>query len=154
MARRSRRRVSRATSGGLFGAALLVAGCFAPIAALPGGGAATLLGSGSVPARLILVAALSSIVLILLRRRRALLITGTFAGLMILVEFLQHRDELAVVTGLGSSASAILSSFASEWGWALLVLGAALLLLVGLFPGRRRSARAVPSKPGKPRGRR
>lgn len=154
MRRRGRRRVSRATSWGLLGAALLAAGCFAPIAALPGGGAASLLGSGSVPARLILVAALSSIALILLRRPRALLITGSFAGLMILVEFLEYRDELAVVTGPGSSASALLSSFVSEWGWALLVLGAALLLLAGLFPGRRRAARAASSRPGTPRGRR
>lgn len=137
MRRSGRRRVSRATIWGLLGAALLVAGCFAPIAALPGGGAAILIGSGSVPARLILVAALCSIALVLLRRRRALLITGGFAGLMILLEFLGHRDELAVVAGGGSSADAVLSSFATEWGWALLVIGAALLLLAGLFPGRR-----------------
>ncbi len=137
MRRSGRRRVSRATIWGLLGAALLAAGCFAPIAALPGGGAATLIGSGSVPARLILVAALCSIALVLLRRR-ALLITGGFAGLMILLEFLEHRNELLVVAGPGSSADAVLSSFATEWGWALLVIGAALLLLAGLFPGRRR----------------
>ncbi len=138
MARRGRRRVSRATIWGLLGAALLVAGCFAPIAALPGGEAATLIGSGSVPARLILVAALCSIALVLLRRRRPLLITGVFAGLMVFVEFLEHRNELVVVAGAGSSADAVLASFATEWGWALLVIGAALLLLAGLFPGRRR----------------
>lgn len=154
MRRRGRRRVSRATLWGLLGVALLAAGSFAPIAALPGGGATTLLGSGSIPARLILVAALSSAALLLLRRRRALLITGTFAGLMVVVEFLQHQGELAVVTGPGSSASAVLSSFANEWGWALLVVGVALLLLAGLFSGRRRSARATTGRSDNPRGRR
>lgn len=154
MRRRGRRRVSRATLWGLLGAALLAAGSFAPIAALPGGGAATLLGSGSIPARLILVAALSSAALLLLRRRRALLITGIFAGLMVLVEFLEHQGELAVVTGPGSSATAVLTSFANEWGWALLVVGVALLLLAGLFPGRRRSARAAPVSSGSRHGHR
>jgi hypothetical protein len=152
--RRGRRRISRSTLWGFLGAALLAAGCFAPIAALTGGGAATLLGSGSIPARLILVAALSSVALILLRRHRALLITGTFAGLMVLVEFLQHQGDLAVVTGSGSSATALLSSFANEWGWALFVVGVALLLLAGLFPGRRRrSVQTAPALPGKPHGR-
>jgi hypothetical protein len=152
--RRRGRRVSRATLWGSLGTVLLIAGCFAPIAALPGGGAATLLGSGSIAARLILVAALSSAALLFLGRRRALLITGTFAGLLVFVEFLEHQDELAVVAGPGPYADAVLSSFANEWGWALLAVGIALLLLAGLFPGRRRSARAAPSEPDRPRGRR
>lgn len=136
MARRGRR-ASRATLWGLLGALLLAAGCFAPIAARPGG-TITLLSTGSILPRLILVAAMSSVALLLLRRRRALLIPGAVAGLMVLVEFLSFRETLAVVSGPGSSASAILSSFTNEWGWAPLVVGVGLLLLAGLFPGRRR----------------
>lgn len=136
--RRRARQASRATLWGLLGATLLAAGCFAPIVALPGGGTATLISAGSIPARLILVAAIGSVGLLLLRHRRALLIPGVFAGLMVLVEFLAYRDRLAVVSGAGSSASALLSSIVNEWGWVLLVAGVALLLLAGLFPGRRR----------------
>ncbi len=84
-----------------------------------------------------MVAALSSVALLLLRSRRALLIPGSLAGLMVLVEFLAYRSDLIVISGAGSSESAILSSFANEWGWALLAIGVALLLLAGLFPGRR-----------------
>ncbi|MEN6518506.1 MAG: hypothetical protein ABFC38_09975 [Methanospirillum sp.] len=142
--RRRGRQASRATLWGLLGALLLAAGCFAPIAAQPGGGTATLLSAGSIPARLILVAALSSVALLLLRRRRVLLIPGAFAGLMVLAEFLAYRGRLVVVSGAGSSASAILFSFANEWGWTLLVVGVGLLLLAGLFPGRSpRPARTV-----------
>jgi hypothetical protein len=129
---------------GLLGAALLVAGCFAPVVALPGGDAATLISAGSIPARLILVAAIGSVGPLFLRQRQALLIPGAFAALMVLVEFLAYRNRLAVVTGAGSSASAILSSFINEWGWALLVTGTGLLLLAGLFPGRRRGPRRTP----------
>ena len=134
--RRRGRQASRATTWGLLGALLLAAGCFAPIAA-QSGGTATLLSAGSILGRLILVAALSSIALLLLRRRRALLIPGAVAGLMVLAEFLAYRSQLVVVSGAEPSSSAILSSFANEWGWALLVVGIALLLLAGLFPGRR-----------------
>lgn len=151
---RRRRRVSKATLWALAGALLLAAGCFAPIVALPGGDAATLIAAGSIPARLILVAALSSVALLLVRRRRALLVPGVFAGLMVVIEFLAYRDRLAVVAGTGSSASAVLSSFTSEWGWALLVVGVALLLLAGLFPGRPRSARAAPVSSGSRHGHR
>ncbi len=136
--RRRNRQASRATLWGFLGASLLAAGCFAPIAALPGGGTATLLSVGSILARLILVAALCSVGLLLLGRRRLLLIPGAVAGLMVLVEFLAYRDQLAVVSGASSSANAILSSFANEWGWALLMVGVALIILAGLFPGRRR----------------
>jgi uncharacterized membrane protein YhaH (DUF805 family) len=131
------RRTSRAALWGYLGALLLAAGCFAPVAARPGGGAATLLSTDSILARLILVAAFSSVALLLLRRRRALLIPGAFAGLMVLAEFLAYQGDLIVVPGTGSSESAILSSFANEWGWAPLAIGVALLLLAGLFPGRR-----------------
>lgn len=142
--RRSGRRNSRATLWGALGALLLAAGCFAPVAARPGGGAVTLLSTDSILGRLILVAALGSIALLLLRRRRALLISGALAGLMVLAEFLAYQSNLIVISGSGSSVSAILSSFANEWGWALLVIGVALLLLAGLFPGRRaRPARIV-----------
>ncbi|MEN6341723.1 MAG: hypothetical protein ABFC89_04100 [Methanospirillum sp.] len=136
MGRRGRQ-ASRATLWGFLGALLLAAGCFTPIAARPGG-TITLLSTGSILPRLILVAALSSVALLLLRRRRALLIPGAAAGLMVLVEFLSFQETLAVVSGASSSAGAILSSFVNEWGWALLVGGIALLLLAGLFPGRRR----------------
>jgi hypothetical protein len=137
VARRGRQ-AARATLWGLLGALLLAAGCFAPIAARPGGMTVTLISAGSILARLILVAALCSLGLLLLGRRRALLIPGVVAGLMVMLEFLAFRDSLSVVSGGVSSASAILSSFGAEWGWALLVIGVVLLLLAGLFPGRRR----------------
>jgi hypothetical protein len=150
--RRRGRQASRATLWGLLGAALLAAGCFAPIAALPGGGTVNLLSGGSILARLILVAALCSVGLLLLSRRRLLLVTGAVAGLMVLVEFLAYRDSLAVVSGAGSSASAILSSFTSEWGWALLMVGVGLIILAGLFPGRRRRpAKKVDDQSGRRR---
>lgn len=136
--RRRSRLVSQATIWALFGALLLAAGCFAPIAAQADGGTVNLISTGSILARLILVAALSSFALILLRRRRALVIPAAIAGLMVLAEFLVYRTMLTVVSGANPPASAILSSIATEWGWALLVLGVALLLLAGLFPGRRR----------------
>jgi hypothetical protein len=135
--RHGRRWIARSTLWGLLGAVALAAGCFAPVAALPSGGATTLIDSGSILARLILVAALSSFALILLRRGRGLLFTGTVAGMMVIVEFSAYQGELVVVTGSNSSASAILSSFANEWGWALLAMGIGLLLLAGVFSGRR-----------------
>jgi hypothetical protein len=71
---------------------------------------------------------------------------------MVLVEFLAYRDHLAVASGAGSSANAILSSFTSEWGWALLIVGVGLLILAGLFPGRRRrAARTVDDGAGRHR---
>jgi hypothetical protein len=63
-----RRRPSGAALGSL-GAVLLIAGCFAPIAAAPGGAEVALVPAGSIPARLILVAALASVALILLGRQ-------------------------------------------------------------------------------------
>lgn len=113
-------------------------GCFAPIATLSAGSEATLIGSSSILARLIVVAALSSMGLILVRRGRALLITGTVAGLLVLVEFLSCMDELVALPATDPPASAVLSSFTHEWGWALLVGGTALLLLAGLATPRRR----------------
>jgi hypothetical protein len=138
--RRPGRQASRATLWGFLGALLLAAGCFAPIAAQPGGGASTLTSAGSILGRLILVAALCSVGLLLLSRRRGLLITGAVAGLMVLIELHAYQDGLIVVSGANSSASALLSSFTNEWGWALLVTGVGLLLLAGLFPGRSRRA--------------
>jgi hypothetical protein len=134
---RRRRRPSGAALG-LVGALLLIAGCFAPIAAAPGGAAIALVPAGSIPARLILVAALTSVALVLLGRYRALLGTGAFAALMVLVEFFSYRDRLVTVPSAGPPADAIVASFAYEWGWALLACGPALLLLAGLFPGHRR----------------
>lgn len=144
------RQASRATLWGLLGAFLLTAGCFAPIAAQPGGAVATLLSANSILARLILVAALCSIGLLIISRRRLLLVTGVVAGLMVLVEFSAYRDSLAVVSGANSSANAILSSFIYEWGWAVLTIGVALIILAGLFPGRSRRPvqNRDPSVPG------
>ncbi|HOT93958.1 MAG TPA: hypothetical protein PK089_02050 [Methanoregulaceae archaeon] len=148
--RRRRTVIPRAVLLGLLGAVLLAAGCFSPISALPGGGHATLLGGSSIPARMILVGAAASVVLVLLARRRALLITGSFSGLMVLSEFLTRQDALLPFPLEGSPARALLSSFSTEWGWGLLVLGTLLLLVAGALPGRPR--RAPPS--GTPRRRR
>ena len=150
MVRRRRTRVPRAVLLGLLGAILLGAGCFTPISALPGGGYVTLLGGSSVPARMVLVGAIASIVLVLLARRRALLITGSFSGLMVLLEFFSRRDTLLPLPASGSPAETVLASFSSEWGWGLLVLGTVLLLVAGALPSR--SKRAPP--PEKPRRRR
>ncbi len=144
----------RAVLFGLLGASLLAAGCFAPIAALSGGGYATLLGGSSIPARMILVGAVASVVLVLLARRRALLLTGAFSGLMVLLEFLSRQAALLPLPEAGSPTTALLSSFASEWGWGLLVIGTAFLLVAGLFPGRsRRPASDTPVKAGRRRRR-
>ena len=150
MTRRRRTRLPRAVLLGLLGAILLAAGCFTPITALPGGGYTTLLGGSSVPARMILVGAIASVARILLARRRALLITGAFSGLMVLFEFLSRRDALLPLPVNGSPAEAVLASFSSEWGWALLVLGTMFILIAGALPTRSR--RAPP--PEKPRRRR
>jgi len=154
VARRGRRRTPRAVLLGLLGALLLAAGCFAPISALPGGGYTTLLGGSSIPARMILVGAIASVALILLARRRALLLTGTFSGLMVLVEFSSRQGALLPLPGSGSPTTALLSSFAYEWGWGLLVVGTALLLAAGLFPGRSRRTAPPPTEKGGRRRRR
>ncbi len=144
MVRRRRTRVPRAVLLGLLGALLLGAGCFTPILAFPGGGYATLLGGSSVPARMILVGAIASIVLVLLARRRALLITGSFSGLMVLLEFFSRRDALLPLPTSGSPVETVLASFSSEWGWGLLVLGTVFLLIAGALPARSR--RVPPSE--------
>jgi hypothetical protein len=136
--RRRSRRSSRATLWGFAGAALLAAGCFAPVAAPISGDPITLLSTGSILARLILVAALGSVALLLLGRRRLLLVTGTIAGLMVLAELVAFQSQLAVVSGSNVSAEAVLRSVSYEWGWALLVVGVGLLLLSGLVPVRSR----------------
>ncbi len=144
--RRRRRRVPRTVVWGFAGATLLAAGCFAPIAAQAGGGAITLLSTGSILARLLLVAALASVALILLGRRRLLLVAGAIAGLMVLAELLAFRDQLAVLPEASSSAEPILVSLAYEWGWALLAIGVGLLLLAGLFSGRYRHRNPAPEQ--------
>ena len=55
-------------------------------------------------------------------------------------------NKLATLSGAASPESAVLSSFSHEWGWALLVIGVALLLLAGLAT-RRRSTRSAPAQP-------
>jgi hypothetical protein len=71
-------------------------------------------------------------VLVIARRGSALMVTGTVAGLLVLVEFLSYRDELATLPASGLPASALLLSFMHEWGWALLVTGVGLLIVAGM----------------------
>jgi hypothetical protein len=138
--RRGRRGRPRAIIIGLVGSILVAAGCFAPVAAKAGGGYATLLAGDSIAARLILVAALASLVLIFAGRRKALLLTGVFAGLLVMLEFIARQAQLAPLPETGSPGAALLSSFSYEFGWGLLVIGVAFLIGAGLAPARRRAS--------------
>lgn len=127
---------------------LLALGCFAPLVTLPIVGSLNYIGNGSRDGVAVIVLAAISVVLALKGRVRDLLVTGTLSALIIAAGLYKLSSNLGAAKAqaerassgaFGAIAQAMSESVQLQWGWVLLVTGAALTIAVGAgfrFPRR------------------
>lgn len=124
---------------GLIGSVVLFIGVFAPIVSVPIMGNMNYFQNGQGDGTIILVLAAASLVLVLAEKYKILWFTGSASlavMLLTLVDFqarisqLKENMELELVDnpyrGLADMA---ISSIQLQWGWALLVVGAVLVII-------------------------
>lgn len=123
---------------GILGSLILFVGVFAPIVSVPIMGNLNYFQNGKGDGSLILVLAIISFVLTLTRNYRGLWFTSGGALLVMLITFVNFHskmDELKTELGGGTGnglfrgfADMAVQSIQLQWGWALLVVGLALLV--------------------------
>jgi hypothetical protein len=128
---------------GLSGAVLLFVGAFLPIVSLPIVGSVNYFNNGQGDGIIIVGLALISALLILIRRYRGLWATGGLSLLMLGYTFYTLTARIADARASMESqlagnpfiglAQAAMQSVQLQWGWAVLVLGAVLLLATAVM---------------------
>lgn len=131
---------------GLGGVALVFLGVFMPIVSLPIVGTVNYFNNGKGDGVMLLALALISALLVAVKRYRGLLATGGASAAMLAYSFLALTQRLAEAqASLESSlagnpfaglAQAAMQSVQIQWGWAVLVLGALLILGAGVLKGQ------------------
>ena len=122
---------------GLIGSAILFMGVFAPVVSLPLIGNQNYFETGEARALIVLIlAVISLIVVIITQKYDALLVTGIGSlGVILysLVKFLKGIPEMTsgMESELEGNASMAMQPFQIQWGFAVLILGALLLIASG-----------------------
>lgn len=120
---------------GFAGAALLAVGTFLPLVSLPIVGSLTYFNNGQGDGVLVLVLALLSALIVAARRFRALWLTGLASLVLIGYSFVNMSWAMAQMQlELADNPFRGLATAQMQWGWAVLVLGAILLLAAASRP--------------------
>lgn len=107
---------------GLAGSAMLLLGAFVPVMGGPLGVSANLFGNGKSDGAVVVVLAAATLFLALINRYRLLWLTGLGAFGVIVFDFFTVRNRLASLEGIGQNLVRL------EWGWAVLLIGAGLVI--------------------------
>jgi len=123
---------------GLVGSAILFIGVFMPIVSIPITGSINYFQNGKGDGTIIIALAVISLVLVFGKKFKALAITGAGALGMLLYSFIIFQRKIAITKSemegelagnpFMGLADAALESIQLQWGWALLVIGCALLI--------------------------
>ena len=123
---------------GLAGSIVLFVGVFTPIVSLPIVGSVNYFQNGHGDGVIVLILAAISLVLVLLKRFRWLWLTGLLSLGMMVFTFINFRMKMAQMTtemetklannSFKGIASTSMQSVQIQWGWALLIVGAGLLI--------------------------
>jgi hypothetical protein len=117
---------------GFIGAAVLAVGVFMPLLTAPYIGTINFFKNGSGDGIYILLIVAISVIIILARRYRWLYLTGIVSLLIIGINFLDFMSRISQLTTqlkdnmFGEWYS---TSIQMQWGWAVLVIGALLLIV-------------------------
>jgi hypothetical protein len=115
---------------GLAGVAALAVGVFVPLVSMPIVGSLTYFNNGKGDGIFVLALAVISALIVLARRYRALWLTGLASLGLIGYSFVNITRALAAMEReLASNPFRGLANAQMQWGWALLVIGAMLLLV-------------------------
>lgn len=124
---------------GIIGAILLIVGIFCPIVSILGINLSYFdsfrMESGAVDGLIIAGLGVISLVIALLNKTRILIVTGLLALGVMAIDFFNFKSKMSEAS---SSANPELSSTLSnlvqlQWGWAVLLLGALLLIVAGIL---------------------
>lgn len=128
---------------GLIGSVALFIGVFTPIISVPIAGSMNYFQNGKGDGSIILVLAGVSLVAAFMKEFRALLGTGVVSLAVLLFTLVQFQLKMSEVKSnmdaelagnpFRGLADMAVQSIQLQWGWAILVLGAALLIAAGTF---------------------
>ncbi len=114
---------------GFAGAAVLAIGVFVPLVSMPIVGSLTYFNNGSGDGVLVLSLAAISVLLIVVKRYRGLWLTGLGSLALIAYSFMRMSRALASLEReLVGNPFRGLANIQMQWGWAMLGIGALLLL--------------------------
>jgi len=130
---------------GSIGCIILLLGVFAPVVKAPVVGGINFLNDNKTSGAIMLVLAIVSYVLIRFRYIKGLWATGLASFGVIIVSFIRlqrrlHEIRSDVDSSLAGTPLSGLGDFASksiqvQWGWAVLIIGAALIVLAASMAG-------------------
>ena len=124
---------------GLIGSVVLFIGVFTPIVSVPIMGNMTYFQNGHGDGMIILVFAVISLILVLMERYKALWFTGSASLAVMLFTLFNFQTKMSQLKAdmeleladnpFRGLADMAISSIQLQWGWALLVVGAALVIV-------------------------
>ena len=124
---------------GLVGSVVLFIGVFAPIVSVPIVGNINYFQNGQGDGMIILVLAAISLILVLMERYKALWFTGSASLALMLLTLVNFQTKMSQFKAdmeleladnpFRGLADMAISSVQLQWGWALLVVGAALVII-------------------------
>ena len=120
---------------GIFGSAILFIGVFMPIVKLPVVGEMNYFHNGRGDGVIILALAVTSFVFVLIRWYRQLWITSLSSAAVVAFTFFNFQSKMSqatrqLETELKGLADLAVQSVQLQWGWAVLVIGIAFLIVV------------------------
>ena len=128
---------------GLVGSIALLAGVFTPIVSIPVMGEMTYLQNGRTEGIIVLVLAFISLLLALTRQYRGLWITGIGSLAVLLYTFVRFQSKMSDMksdmesplsgTPFHGLVDIAMQSVQFQWGWAVLLVGAGLVLAAAVL---------------------
>lgn len=144
---------------GLLGSIVLFIGVFAPIMNIPIIGSMNYFQNGKGDGTIVLVLAAISVVLVLAREFRGLWFTGVGSLGILLFTFINFQSRMSQATADLESqlagnpfrglADLAMQSVQLQWGWALLIVGAVLVIASAAMKDESPPQKDLP-RPGKP----
>jgi len=113
---------------GLIGSAVLFVGVFAPIVSIPIMGNMNYFQNGKGDGVIVLVLAVISLILVLLKKFKGLWFTGLGSMAIMTFTFINFQMAIANTRTQMGIADMAMQSVQIQWGWALLIIGAAFLI--------------------------
>lgn len=134
---------------GFFGALILLAGVFSPIVSVPFMGDATYIQNGRGEGIIVLVLAAASLVLALTKNYAGLWLTGVGSFGVMLFTYVNFESKMSRMesdvgshlagTPLHGLVDIAAQSVRLQWGWAVLIVGAGLIVAAAALKGEAKS---------------
>lgn len=131
---------------GLSGAVILFAGVFCPIISMPIMGSMNYFQNGKADGVIVIIAAAMAGLLCLAGKYRWLLLPGIGSAVTTAITYYNFSSKMSEAKEKFNSelfnnffkglADAAFQSVQFQWGWAILILGAALIIAAGLMKGQ------------------